>query len=111
MRMIINRAVILGILCILSLSACTSQPSISDFEAGDSKQELVTKFGEPIEIRTIVKSGHINGPIETLWYQLEDGTEIEIWHYAVIEGTAELYFVNGSDQVTGVGLLDKDAVY
>ena len=101
----------MGILCILSVSTCTSQPSQSDFEVGVSKQELVTKFGDPIRIRTMVKSGHINGPIENLWYTLEDGTEIEIWHYEVKEGTVELYFVERSDQVAEIGLLARDAVY
>jgi len=111
MRLKKYQALIWGVLGILIISACASQPSLSDFQVGESKEDLMTAFGEPARIITMVKSGHINGPIETLWYKSEDGTEIEVWSYDVIGGVVELYFVGGSDQVTEIGFLDRDAVY
>lgn len=68
-------------------------------------------------------STHIFGPIEDFWYKVPDGSSIEIWSYdsyAVTnsdgreyrrEGQTELYFLNDSEFVDGIGFHDEDAVY
>ncbi len=51
------------------------------------------------------------GAIEELWYQLPDGTLIEVWIYTVQGGSVELYFLNKEDVVYSTEFSPEGVVY
>ena len=94
------------------LPACVSLPVSEDFETGMTKAVLRERFGEPAETQEIVKrTEFVFGPIETFWSSMEMEDEVEIWSYRSPGGHVELYFLNGSDAVSGQGFKDENAVY
>ena len=94
------------------LAGCQSPPDTAEFSAGMRKDTLVTQFGEPLQRQELVKTKtHIWGAIEELWYQLPDGTLIEVWIYKVQGGTVELYFLNKEDVVYSTEFSPEGVVY
>ena len=108
------------------LVSCTgeSRPSHSDFNIGMNRADLRATFGEPSNSQSMTKTtSHIFGPIEDFWYKVPDGSKIEIWSYDSYAfsysegreyrqaGQTELYFLNDSELVDGIGFHDEDAVY
>lgn len=105
-------SVVLVLLGTLALFGCESGPQLSDFRVGMSRHEVVAQFGEPQGRQSLVKSNpSIWGPIETFWATVPQGARVEIWSYPVAEGTVELYFVEGSPDVQGIGFGPTGAVY
>lgn len=91
------------------LAGCSSYPQPSDFEVGMSRDEVTTKFSEPDNQRSLVKTEeHVWGPIEDFWPSVPSGSRIEIWYYTVDGGTVELYFLDGSTEVKGTGFAPED---
>ncbi len=114
-----------AVLLLINVS-CSGEPSPlhSDFKIGMSRVDIRGTYGEPVHTDSMTKTtAHIFGPIESFWYKVPDGSKIEIWSYdsyAVTysdgreyrrDGQTELYFLNDSDVVTGIGFHDEDAVY
>lgn len=107
------------------LMACEpGVPSHRDFLIGMTRAEILDKFGEPTQTQTLIKTGEpIWGPIEEYWPQVPAGATVEIWSYdSRIDmtdngktfqqaGQTQLYFVNESSDVTGIGFHIKGAVY
>lgn len=93
-------------------AACSPELRLADFSEGMRRSEVLERFGEPERTQVMVKQTEfVLGPIETFWSTLDMGAEVEIWSYPVDGGFAELYFVDGSALVMGVGFYDEDAVY
>ena len=93
-------------------SACTSLPVSDDFEIGMTKAAFRERFGEPAETQSLVKrTEFVFGPVETFWSSMNMGDTVEIWSYRSSGGHVELYFLNGSDAVSGKGFNDENAVY
>lgn len=100
------------LLLLLIAVACTRLPDAAEFKVGMRRDELLDKFGEPVQRETLQKtSGQIFGPIETFWQSVADSSTVEIWYYTANEGTVELYFVDGSATVLGVGFAPEGAVF
>jgi len=107
------------------LMACEpSPPSHSEFTIGMTRSEILSKFGKPQQTQTMRKTTQpIWGPIEDYWPKVATGATIEIWSYdsrmtttddgntSKQPGQTELYFVDESDEVTGIGFHIKGAVY
>ena len=107
------------------LTACGSRPpQHSEFTIGMSRSEILEKFGDPQRRQSLTKSGEaIWGAIEEFWPHVPQGARVEIWGYEsrmVLKdgasefdqlGQTELYFVNDSDTVSGIGFHIKGAVY
>jgi hypothetical protein len=87
-----------------------------------NRSDLLDRFGRPDQEQTLYKgSDAIWGPIEDFWYQVPRGAKIEIWSYKsfrsaeassnITTGSTELYFVNDSTTVNGIGFAVEGAVY
>lgn len=104
-------AVLLALL-LLTPTACTTPPSTAEFEVGMSRPELIDRFGEPDRRQSLVKRDEaIWGAIEDFWPQVPSGSSVLIWGYAVEDGTMELYFVDDSPTVDGMGFAPEGAVF
>ena len=87
------------------------------------RSAVLAKFGPPDQEQTLFKqSNPIWGPIEDFWPEVPNGAKVEIWSYEsrtrLVEGSAEttpgsteLYFVNDSMTVQGVGFAPEGVVY
>jgi hypothetical protein len=104
--------------------ACYSAPDHAEFTVGMSRAGVIERFGEPDRKQVLRKSDElIWGAIESFWAEVPTGSEVEIWSYsarvelvgddgsAFSNGTTELYFVDGSDRVRGVGFAPEGAVF
>ncbi|NNG16358.1 MAG: hypothetical protein HKM89_07750 [Gemmatimonadales bacterium] len=104
--------------------ACYSAPDHGWFAVGMSRTAVIERFGEPDHKQTLRKTDErIWGAIESFWLEVPTGSEVEIWHYSTRiemaggdgsssgEGTTELYFVDGSDTVQGIGFAPRGAVF
>jgi hypothetical protein len=84
---------------------------------------ILSQCGPPDLKRTLLKTAPaIWGTIEDFWSGVPMGAKVEIWLYksqAQLEegssnltaGTTELYFVNGSASVDGIGFAPEGVVY
>lgn len=87
-------------------------PSPSDFHIGATREEIRGTFGEPSREQSFSKTGEaIWGPIEEFWSQVPLNSTVELWAYRVEGGTVELYFVDESLQVQGVGFAPEGVVF
>lgn len=104
---------VLPIAALAGILACTPAPPDQDaFSVGMSREHVVQQFGEPDDRQSFTKTTDaIFGPIETFWGGLETGAKVEIWSYEITGGSVELYFVNDSASVDGVGFAPEDVVY
>ena len=113
------------LVALVTLIACGPRaPNHSDFAIGMSRSAILEKFGEPQQTQTPKKTGEpIWGPIEEYWSQVPMGATVEIWSYdsrmitrrngstSEQRGQTELYFVNDSNEVNGIGFHVEGAVY
>jgi hypothetical protein len=96
----------------------------SEFSIGMTRSGILGTFGQPQQTQMLTKTGEpIWGPIEKFWSQVPMGARVEIWSYASHlnskddggtpeqRGQTQLYFVNDSDEVTGIGFHVEGAVY
>ncbi len=92
-------------------------PRHEDFAVGMSHAEITAQFGEPDRTQNLTKSDeNIWGPIESFWPKVPMGATVEIWLFESTPssgeaGRTELYFVNASDTVDGIGFQIEGAVY
>jgi hypothetical protein len=100
--------------------ACYSAPDHADFSIGMSRPEVVERFGEPDHTQTLRKTdASIWGAIESFWAEVPMGSEVEVWSYSTRmeaaggdgSATTELYFVDGSYTVQGIGFAPRGAVF
>ena len=113
------------LIALVALTACLpGKPNHSEFAIGMSRSAILKKFGPPQQTQTLKKTGEpIWGPIEEYWSQVPMGATVEIWSYhsrMITEGSGvaseqrgqtELYFVNDSNEVNGIGFHVEGAVY
>jgi hypothetical protein len=105
------------------LLACQDLPAHESFAVGASRGALLERYGEP-ERKTQLRKvdDRIWGPIEEFWPRVPVGSSVEVWQYrttAELEagssrrtpGTTEIYFVDGSEQVSGLGFAPEGVVY
>ena len=94
------------------ITACRIISYTSRIEVGTSQSRVTKLLGDPDEINLIEKQTEIIwGPEESWWETLDKGDQIEIWIYHYPEGTYQIYFLNGSDQVEFEAFLEKGVVY
>jgi hypothetical protein len=111
-------------LSLLVVACSIESPAHSDFRIGASREEIRSQYGAPIRTQTLSKQGqHIWGAIEGYWEEIPNGSTVEIWVYSswikfngadessVQTGNTELYFVDSSDTVTGIGFHIEGVVY
>ena len=110
-------------LTILVVSCSEPVPNHSQFSVGMTRDEVLDKFGNPARSQVMQTSGEAWGPIEQYWAEIPLGAKVEIWGFKseiTMEapegnykqaGQTELYFVNDSDKVNGLGFYIKGAVY
>lgn len=104
--------------------ACYSPPHHAEFTVGMTRAAVIRRFGEPERKDTLRKTGEsIWGAIESFWPEVPTGSEVEIWFYSTpveaadgaesgaAEGTTEVYFLDGSATVSGVGFAPRGAVF
>ena len=113
------------VISLVFLAACDpSVPNHSNFTVGMARDKILSEFGEPQGKQMLTKSTeHIWGPIEEFWPRVPYGASVEIWSYDSLwisnskgnaydhAGQTQLYFVNDSKQVNGIGFHTKGAVY
>ena len=89
-----------------------------------TRAEISAQFGEPDRTQLFRKSGNaIWGPIEDFWPNVPTGATVEIWAFrsrltmespegrSEQPGQTELYFVDDSSTVDGIGFYIEGAVY
>lgn len=112
------------VLLVIGSVACYSAPDHAEFTIGMSRASVIERFGEPDRKQTLRKTDErIWGAIELFWPEVPTGSEVEIWYYptrvdlagdevsVAADGTTELYFVDGSDTVQGIGFAPRGAVF
>lgn len=93
-------------------AACTVKPDPAQISEGDSRVAIVQTYGEPAGQRQMTKRDEVIwGPIEDFWSEVPMESRVEIWTYRVDEGDVELYFVDDSPTVDGVGFAPEGVVY
>jgi hypothetical protein len=105
--------------CITLLLGCaetTRIPAHSDFKIGASREQVLREYGEPRQITEFHKTGNqIWGAIETFWLKVPMGSSVEVWSYpsqqSIGHGDTELYFIDDSAMVNGVGFSPKGVIY
>ena len=111
-------------LLMVGAMACYSPPHHAELAVGMTRAEVIRRFGEPERKDTLRKTDEsIWGAIESFWSEVPIGSEVEIWFYStpveaadgaesgVAEGTTELYFLDGSATVSGIGFAPRGAVF
>lgn len=117
----------LSVILTTLLLSCDTGPIRPDhglFAVGLSRADVLDQFGQPIRTQELVKSGSgIWGPIEDFWPRVPPGATVEIWAFQTTmtlhdngdayqqPGQTELYFINHSDKVDGIGFYIESAVY
>jgi hypothetical protein len=107
------------LLVAIHLSGCdagTVVPSVSEFRVGLNQSRLLAQFGEPVQKSTFHKEDEgIWGEIETYWSTLPIGSTVDVWAYESRnqdgKGRTELYFLDGSTEVSEIGFSPKGVVY
>ncbi len=107
-----------------ALFACDTAPRHDEFSVGMERDVVRERFGEPLRPRETRKTGAggVWGPIEDLWPRVPLGSSVEIWSYRTTlewiegsgrrqSGTTEVYFVDGSREVSGLGFAPDGVVY
>ena len=107
-------------LCFALLLSCGEPPTVpahSDFNIGASREQVLRKHGEPPQTTVFHKTDdRIWGAIETFWPTVPKGSSVEVWSYpsqhaSMGNGDTELYYVDGSALVTGLGFSPEGVVY
>ena len=102
-------------LVLIAIAACSpriDQPEASAFRVGAARSEILTTFGKPAREASYLKSDDsIWGAIEEFWSRVPLGSTVEVWSYPVRGGTIELYFIDGSNEIQGIGFAPTGAIY
>ena len=108
---------------VLGCNEADSGPDHSAFVVGMERATILATFGPPDHEQTMIKQSEaIWGPIEDFWQQVPNGAKIEIWSYEsqarlvegsdeTTRGSTELYFVDDSPTVLGIGFAPDGVVY
>jgi len=96
----------------------------AEFTVGMNRSEILSRFGEPQRKQSLAKSGEpIWGAIEDFWQQVPLNATVEIWAYDTVmtvtagesqfdqRGQTELYFIDASPTVDGIGFHVEGTVY
>ena len=106
---------LLLVLSLLVTPGCSRHPlplEAADFRVGATRAEILEAFGTPRQKQSFHKTGDaIWGPIEEFWPQVPDNGTVEVWAYNAQGGTVELYFIDGSNRVQGIGFAPEGAVF
>ncbi len=108
-----------------ALISCGAEiPGHEEFAVGMTRADISAQYGEPDRTQTLSKSSDaIWGPSEDFWSKVPPGTTVEIWAFrsrltteshegrSEQAGQSELYFVNDSPTVDGIGFYIEGAVY
>ncbi len=117
------RSLLASVAVVCVLLACNGTPRHDEFASGMSRSALRERFGEPLRSTRIQKTDDaVWGPIEEFWSRIDVGSRVEIWSYRSTHkweegdgpprpGTTELYFVDGSSTVSGLGFAPDGVVY
>ena len=102
-------------------SCGTDVPRHEEFVVGMRRTDITAQFGEPDRTQNVTKSDdNIWGPF---WPKVPMGATVEIWSFQSTRtmespkrssgraGQTELYLVNDSDTVDGIGFHIEGAVY
>ena len=115
------RALVFGLACVLF--ACDAAPRHDEFSTGMERDVIQERFGEPLRSREMRKTSEgVWGPIEDFWSRVPLGSTVEIWSYRTTHewmagsdedepGVTELYFVDASRTVSGLGFAPDGVVY
>jgi hypothetical protein len=77
-----------------------------------TRGEVAESFGSPARKQSYLKTeGPMWGPIEDFWAKVPAGSSVEVWAYPAVGGTLELYFVDESERVVGMGFAPEGAVF
>lgn len=91
-------------LVVSSVLACSNAPSPGDFRVGATREQVLNSFGAPSRQQAFTKKDEaIWGPIEDFWFRVPLNSTVEVWTYRVEGGSIELYFVDESERVLGMG--------
>jgi hypothetical protein len=91
---------------------CAGPPKAEEFRVGATRSEVLEAFGAPLQKQSFRKTHEaIWGPIEDFWPRVPDGSSVDVWTYRVEGGDLELYFVDGSERVQGLGFAPEGAVF
>lgn len=113
----------LSAVCACVMLACEGVPPHEAFSIGLSRRTIVEQYGEPVRSSRLRKQDdHIWGPIEDFWPQVPLGSTVEIWTYRTtaeweahsgrrVPGTTEIYFVDDSEVISGLGFAPDGVVY
>ena len=114
------RSTQLIILVTVFLPSCTADPTLpshTEFQIGASRAEVRREFGTPDRIASLHKrDDSIWGAIESFWDTVPTGSTVEVWSYrsenpGMGEGQTELYFIDNSKTVDGIGFSPEGVVY
>jgi hypothetical protein len=73
---------------------------------------MLASHGDPQRTQTLRKTGEgIFGLIEDFWSSVPANSSVEICVYPVEGGTIELYFVDDSERVQGMGFAPSGAAF
>ena len=114
MRYAIDRVALL-----LCLASCApTAPRQAELTVGMTRADVLSVRGDPVRQSTLKKQSEpIWGPIESFWSGVPMGSTVEIWAYDTEPGEGgearqiELYFVDDSDRVAGIGLHVEGVAY
>jgi hypothetical protein len=110
-QVLLAAALVLGLAC-TEPAAPSDLPDPSDFRTGMSRGEVVETFGSPARKQSYSKTGGpIWGPIEDFWSNVPAGGHVELWAYPAVGGMMELYFVDESEHVVGMGFAPDGVVF
>ena len=110
-------------ICAGLLLACEDLPAHESFRIGMSRPTIVDRYGEPERRSELRKQDdRIWGPIEDFWTRVPLGSSVEIWQYRSTAeweansgrrtpGTTEIYFVDDSQVISGLGFAPEGVVY
>jgi len=88
-----------------------------------SRDVILERYGEPDRTSQLLKQDErIWGPIEDFWSRVPHGSTVEIWHFRSTAereadrgrrtpGTTEIYFVDHSPVISGLGFAPDGVVY
>ena len=106
------------------ISCGADVPRHEEFVVGMSRTDASARFGKPDRTQILTKSSNsVWGPIEDFWSELPMGATVEIWGFQSVltmespegsseqPGQTELYFLNDSRTVDGIGFSIEGAVY
>jgi hypothetical protein len=89
---------ILGLVALAAIaSACAADPLENTSLVGLQKQEIIARYGEPLEVERMVRQSaqsHIFGPPEGIWESMQPGDAMVIWTLKARTGKKFLYFLN-----------------